>query len=126
MQGEGQSVQGAMLIYPRGGCGNIMCHLFTNLVVCISQAGLKPVSGGTGALLFSQRNMAWSSFVQAEGLGYQSFASSWCFFFCQLWLQHLSKILDLQSSHCLLPPSSHHLGSPCLFFSLLQPSIFFL
>jgi hypothetical protein len=32
-------------------------------------------------------------------------------FFCQVWLQHLSKIFDLWSSHCLLLPSSHHLGS---------------
>jgi hypothetical protein len=33
------------------------------------------------------------------------------FFFCQVWLQHLSKIFDLWSSHCLLSPSSYHLGS---------------
>jgi hypothetical protein len=32
-------------------------------------------------------------------------------FFCQVWLQHLSKIFDLWSSRCLLPPSSRHLGS---------------
>jgi hypothetical protein len=32
-------------------------------------------------------------------------------FFCQVWLQHLSKIFDLRSSHCLLLPSGHHLGS---------------
>jgi hypothetical protein len=31
-------------------------------------------------------------------------------FFCQVWLQHLSKIFDLRSSHCLLLPSSRHLG----------------
>jgi hypothetical protein len=31
------------------------------------------------------------------------------FFFCQVLLQHLSKIFDLRSSCCLLPPSSHHL-----------------
>jgi hypothetical protein len=36
------------------------------------------------------------------------------FFFCQVWLQNLSKIFDLWSSCCLLPPSSHHLGSSCL------------
>jgi hypothetical protein len=33
-------------------------------------------------------------------------------FSCQVWLQHLSKIFDLGISCCLLPPSSHHLGSP--------------
>jgi hypothetical protein len=32
-------------------------------------------------------------------------------FFCQVWLQHLSKIFDLQSSHCLLLHSSHYLVS---------------
>jgi hypothetical protein len=42
------------------------------------------------------------------------------FFFCQVWLQHLSKILDLWSSCCLLPLSSHDLGSPpLLHFDLL-------
>jgi hypothetical protein len=37
-------------------------------------------------------------------------------FFCQVWLQHLSKIFDLWRSRCLLPPSSHHLGSIWIFF----------
>jgi hypothetical protein len=32
-------------------------------------------------------------------------------FFCHVWLQHLRKIFDLQSSHSLLPLSSCHLGS---------------
>jgi hypothetical protein len=53
-QGGDQSVQGAMLAYPRGSSGNTACHLFAHLLVCFSQAGLEPVSGGTGALLFSQ------------------------------------------------------------------------
>jgi hypothetical protein len=30
----GQSVQGAMLFYPRGGCGNTTWHLFAHLLVC--------------------------------------------------------------------------------------------
>jgi hypothetical protein len=38
-----------------------------------------------------------------------------CFFlvvlFFQVWLQHLSKIFDLWSSHCLFPPSSCNLES---------------
>jgi hypothetical protein len=33
------------------------------LLVCSSQAGLQPASGGAGALLFSQCNVAWRSFV---------------------------------------------------------------
>jgi hypothetical protein len=31
--------------------GNTMCCLFAHLLVCVSQAGLEPVSGGVGALL---------------------------------------------------------------------------
>jgi hypothetical protein len=35
------------------------------LLVCqISQAGLEPASGGTGALLFSQCNMVWKAFYR--------------------------------------------------------------
>jgi hypothetical protein len=83
-------------------------------LVCVSQAGLEPASGGAEALLVSCCNVAWRSFAWAGGLECQSFASSWCFFFCQMWLQNLSKIFDLWSSCCLLPPSSHHLGSSCL------------
>jgi hypothetical protein len=49
-------------------------------LACISQAGLKPASGGAGALLFSQCNMAWRSFVWAVGSGCQSSDSSWWFF----------------------------------------------
>jgi hypothetical protein len=36
--GGGQSVQGAMLIFLRGGCGRTTCHLFAHLLVCVSQA----------------------------------------------------------------------------------------
>jgi hypothetical protein len=38
-------------------------------LVCISQAGFEPASGSTGALLFSQCNVAWRSFVWAGGSG---------------------------------------------------------
>jgi hypothetical protein len=110
--GRGQSVQGAMLVYLRGGCGSTTCYLFAHLLVCISQADLELVSGGVGALLVSQCNMVWRSFVRAGGSGCQSFAYSWWFFSCQVWLQCFSKIFDLWISYCLLPPSSCHLGSP--------------
>jgi hypothetical protein len=79
-EGQGQSVQRAILVYPRGSCGNTACHLFAHLLACISQAGLEPVSGGLGALLFSQCSVAWRSFVQPGGSGCCSFASSWSFF----------------------------------------------
>jgi hypothetical protein len=42
--GTGQSVQRAMLAYPRGGCGNTVCCLFAHLLVHVSQADLEPVS----------------------------------------------------------------------------------
>jgi hypothetical protein len=42
----------------------------------ISQAGLELVSGGAGALLFSQCNMVWRSFLWTGVLGCQSFDSS--------------------------------------------------
>jgi hypothetical protein len=47
----------------------------------LSQACLELVSGGIGALLFSQANMVWRSFVWAGGSGCWNFYSSWCFFF---------------------------------------------
>jgi hypothetical protein len=31
---KGQSVQGPMLVCPRGSCGNTVCHLFAHLLVC--------------------------------------------------------------------------------------------
>jgi hypothetical protein len=43
----------------------------------ISQAGLEPVSGGAGALLFSQSNVAWRGFVWAGVSGCRSFDSFW-------------------------------------------------
>jgi hypothetical protein len=78
----GQSVQGAMLVCPRGSCGNTVCHLFSHLslLVCISHAGLEWVCGWVGTLLFSQCNEAWRSFVWAWGSGCWSFDSSWWFF----------------------------------------------
>jgi hypothetical protein len=71
--GGSQSVQGALLVYPRGGCGSTACCLFSYPLVCISQAGLELVSGGTGVLLFSQCNVAWKSFVWAGDSSCQSF-----------------------------------------------------
>jgi hypothetical protein len=69
----------------------------------------------TEALLFSQCNVTWGSFVWAVNSGCQSFDSSWWFFSCLVCFQFLSKIFDLQSSRCLLLPSSHHLGSFRIF-----------
>jgi hypothetical protein len=41
--GEGQFVQGAVLVCPRGSCGNTVCCLFAHLLVCISQSGFADI-----------------------------------------------------------------------------------
>jgi hypothetical protein len=64
---QGSVCPGAMLVYPRGSCGNTTWCLFAHLLVCVSRARLELASGGAGALLFSQCNMAWISFVWAGG-----------------------------------------------------------
>jgi hypothetical protein len=68
LQGRGRSVQGAMLVYPRGGCGNAACCLFAHLLVPVSLAGLELVSGSTRFLLFSESNVVLRSL---NGLGVQ-------------------------------------------------------
>jgi hypothetical protein len=37
-------------------------------------------------------------------------------FFCQVWLQHLSKIFDLWRSCCLLLHSGRHVDASLLYF----------
>jgi hypothetical protein len=50
---RGQSVQGATLVYPNGGCGNTTCCLFAHLLVCwmspkqVWSWHLELASGGT-------------------------------------------------------------------------------
>jgi hypothetical protein len=78
--GAGQSVQGAMLVYPKGGCGSSVCCLCAHLLVCVCQGSLEPASGGMGVLLVPQCNMVWRSFVRAGGLGCRSFSYSWWYF----------------------------------------------
>jgi hypothetical protein len=63
----GQSVQGAMLVYPNAGCGSAVHCLFAYVLVCVSQEDLELAFGGMRAVLVSQSNMAWRSFVRAGG-----------------------------------------------------------
>jgi hypothetical protein len=70
---------------PRGLCWFIP-GVAVGILICspvglldVSQVGLELVSGGMGALLFSQCNVAWRSFVWVGGSGCWSFDSSWCF-----------------------------------------------
>jgi hypothetical protein len=79
---------------------------------------LELVSGSMGALLLSQYNMAWRSFLWAGGSGYRSFTSSFLVFFYQVWLRCLSKIFDLWSSRCLLLHPICHLRSRINNFKL--------
>jgi hypothetical protein len=65
----GQSVQGAMLVYPRCGWGNTDAWCLPVGLPNVSQAGLEPASGSMVALLFSQCNVAWRNFVWAGGSG---------------------------------------------------------
>jgi hypothetical protein len=59
-------------------CVMLGAHLFG--LPNVSQAVSELAYGSAGALLFSQCNVAWSSFVQAGGSGCLCFDSSWCFF----------------------------------------------
>jgi hypothetical protein len=104
LQGRGQSVLGDMLVYLRHGCGSDECHLFAHLLICISQADLDPVSGGAGALLVSQCNVAWRSFLQAGGWGFWSFASSWWFLSAKCGSSVSARFLIYRSyTFCFLP-----------------------
>jgi hypothetical protein len=125
LQGRGQSIQGAKLVYPRDSCGDTMFHLFAHLLVCISQAGLEPTSDSTGALLFSQYNVVWRSFVQARGSGCQGSDSSWWFFFSAKYGSSISAKFLIYGAHtvcfCPLvpildPPSIHLIYNKVQFF----------
>jgi hypothetical protein len=100
---EGQSVQGLCWFIPGLTVGILCCRLFAYLLVC----WISPKQVWSQHLavqepsFFSQCNVVWRSFVQAWGSVCRSPDSSFCFLICQVWLQHLSKIFDLQSSCCL-------------------------
>jgi hypothetical protein len=96
----GQFVKGAMLIYPRGGWGSTAWCLALTCLVCWmsprqfwSQHPVMVVS----ALLFSQCNVMWRSFLWSGGSGCWCFDSPWCFIStisASQHLQHLSKVFD--------------------------------
>jgi hypothetical protein len=78
-------LQGEVSVCPAGYAGLSQGWLweYCMMLICssvslpdVSQAGLEPASGSTGALLFSQCNVTLRSFVQAGGSGCQSFDSS--------------------------------------------------
>jgi hypothetical protein len=87
----GQSVQGAMLIWPRIVCGSTTCHL-AHLVVCFSQASYVLASGSTTALLVSLFNVQWGCYAWAGDVECWSFPLL-CVFSYMVYLQCLYKIL---------------------------------
>jgi hypothetical protein len=98
-----------MLVYHRGSCGNTACYLFAHLLVYVSKQ--------VWSWCLAAREPSWFLSViwcgeALNGLGakFVGVLLLLVVFFCQVWLQCLSKIFDLQSSRCLLPPSSHHFG----------------
>jgi hypothetical protein len=101
-----------------GVAGGIPCDAWCSPVGLpnVFQEGSGPASGGAGALMFSQCNMAWRSFPQTrERFRFLKFAFSLLLYFLQVWPQCLNNIFDLRSSLCLLLLPSHYLGSSPIF-----------
>jgi hypothetical protein len=107
--GQGLVCPGPMLVYPRAGCGILRAaHLFTCWSASPKQVWSQHLAAQEPSWFLS---VMWCGEALCS-LGFRVW--EFCFFlvvfFCQVWLQHLSKIFDYWSSCCLLPPSTHHLG----------------
>jgi hypothetical protein len=78
LAGQGFSLSRGLCWFIPGMTVGIPCDAWCSPVGLpdISQASLELASGGTGALLFMQCNVAWRSFVWARGSVCQSFDSS--------------------------------------------------
>jgi hypothetical protein len=86
--------------------------LVAHLLVC----RMSPKQDWSQCLVTQEPSCFLSVMWHGEALHRLGFRVSkfWLFlvlFFCEVWLQCLSKIFDLQSSRCLLLHSSCHLGS---------------
>jgi hypothetical protein len=77
--GGGQSVQGAMLIWPRVVCGSTVCCL-AHLVVCISLAGRKWHLVAQEPSWFLHLTWSGNAMCVLEVRRSQGLASSWWFF----------------------------------------------
>jgi hypothetical protein len=113
---RGQSAQEAMLVYSGVVCGNTACCLFAHLLVCC----MPPKQ------IWSQCVLAWepSCFLSVTWhrealyrLGVQHVEAQFLLvlFFCQVWLQCLSKVFCSWCSNCLFLCPSCHLGSSLQF-----------
>jgi hypothetical protein len=117
---RGQSVQGTMLIYLRGGCGNTKCHLFVHLLVCwMFHKQVRSLH-----LAVREPSCFLSVMWHGEALyrlvdqGVKVLILLGDFFFCQVWLQCVSKSFDLWSPRCLLHTSRHLRSSESMFFTI--------
>jgi hypothetical protein len=79
--GGGQSAQGIMLVYPRGGWGSTTwCLVLIHLVYRMSPKHVwSQQLTAVAAHLFSHCNVVWRSFLWVRSSGCQSFDSPWCF-----------------------------------------------
>jgi hypothetical protein len=77
----GQSAQGSMLVYPRGGWGSTTwCLVLIHLVYRMSPKHVwSQQLTAVAAHLFSHCNVVWRSFLWVRSSGCQSFDSPWCF-----------------------------------------------
>jgi hypothetical protein len=83
LQRKGSVCPGGYAGLSQGWLWEYYMMLGVHLLVCISQAGLEPASGGVEALLFFQCNVAWRSFVQDLGFRTSRFWFFLVIFFCQ-------------------------------------------
>jgi hypothetical protein len=99
----GQSVQGAMLVYPKGGCVSITCCLFAHLLVCVSQAGLELASGSSVSFWFF--SIMWCA-EALGGLGVRGVRVLVLSggIFCQVWFNISARFLIyVARTVCFLP-----------------------
>jgi hypothetical protein len=110
-----QSAQGVMLVYPRGGWGNAVWCLVLTCLVCWMSPKLvwSQCLVVVAALLFSQCNVAWRSFLWARGSDCQSFDSPWCFI--------SSKCGSSVSARFLI--HGDHIVCFCILVTILDPLI---
>jgi hypothetical protein len=77
--GEGRSVQGAMLIWPRVVCGSTVCSL-VHLVLCVFPRGLGAGIWQRGSPLVSPFNVKWECYTRAGSLEESKFCLFSVFF----------------------------------------------
>jgi hypothetical protein len=109
-QGQGSVCPGGYAVLSQGGCGNTAYCLFAHLLVC----RMSPKQVWSWCLVAQEPScficVTWCGEI-LYGMGVQGVEALIPLgaFFCLVWLQHLSKVFDSQSSCCLFLHHSHHL-----------------